>query len=71
MTVSSSVRIKLLLYPTAAFPGLAVPALAGDALTAKPFSRAEATAILADARKIVTPNGIERLERVPIGGIDQ
>jgi proline iminopeptidase len=38
---------------------------------AKPASRAEAVAIIADARKIVTPNGVERLEKVRIGGIDQ
>jgi pimeloyl-ACP methyl ester carboxylesterase len=37
----------------------------------KPASRAEAIAIIADARKIVTPNGVERLEKVRIGGIDQ
>src|SRR5215467_10073696 len=28
----------------------------------KPASRAEATAIIANARKIITPNGVERLE---------
>jgi proline iminopeptidase len=39
--------------------------------TAKPASRAEATVIIANARKIVTPNGVERLEKVRIGGIDQ
>jgi proline iminopeptidase len=33
--------------------------------------RAEATAIIANARKILTPNGVERLEKVRIGGIDQ
>jgi len=38
---------------------------------AKPASRAEAIAIIANARKIVTPNGVERLEKVRIGGIDQ
>jgi hypothetical protein len=38
---------------------------------AKTFSRAEATAIIANARKILTPNGVERLENVRIGGIDQ
>jgi pimeloyl-ACP methyl ester carboxylesterase len=38
---------------------------------AKPASRAEATAIIANARKILTPNGVERLEKVRIGGIDQ
>jgi pimeloyl-ACP methyl ester carboxylesterase len=37
----------------------------------KPASRAEATAIIANAHKIVTPNGVERLEKVRIGGIDQ
>jgi pimeloyl-ACP methyl ester carboxylesterase len=38
---------------------------------AKPASRAEVTAIIADARKIATPNGVERLEKVRIGRIDQ
>ena len=38
---------------------------------AKPASRDEATAIIANARKIVTANGVERLEKVRIGGIDQ
>src|SRR5439155_304398 len=37
----------------------------------QPFSRAKATLIIADARKIVTPNGVERLDKVRIGGIDQ
>ena len=37
----------------------------------KPSNRVEATAIIADARKILTPNGVERLEKVRIGGIDQ
>jgi proline iminopeptidase len=39
--------------------------------SASPATRAEATAIIANARKIVTPNGVERLEKVRIGGIDQ
>jgi pimeloyl-ACP methyl ester carboxylesterase len=38
---------------------------------AKRFSRAEATAIIGAARKIVTPEGVERLEKVRIGGVDQ
>ncbi|KQS03740.1 alpha/beta hydrolase [Sphingomonas sp. Leaf357] len=38
---------------------------------AKPRNRAEATAVIRDLRRIVTPNGIERAERVRIGGIDQ
>jgi len=41
------------------------------AQSTRPASRSEATAIIADARKIVTPNGMERLERARIGGIDQ
>ena len=47
----------------------AVPVRAQE--PAKPASRAEAAAIIANARKIVTPNGVERLEKVRIGGIDQ
>lgn len=37
----------------------------------KPTHRAEAIAIVAQARRIVTPNGIERSEKVRIGGIEQ
>jgi pimeloyl-ACP methyl ester carboxylesterase len=37
----------------------------------KPSSRNEAIRIIAEARRIVTPNGVERLETVRIGGIDQ
>jgi proline iminopeptidase len=38
---------------------------------ARPRSRAEAIQIVADMRRIVTPGGIERLETVRIGGIEQ
>lgn len=38
---------------------------------ARPSSRAEATQIVADMRRIVTDEGVERLETVHIGGIDQ
>jgi len=37
----------------------------------KRFTRSTATRVVAEARKIVTPGGIERLEKVRIGGIDQ
>ena len=47
----------------------AVPVRAQE--PARPANRAEATAIIAKARKIVTPSGVERLEKVRIGGIDQ
>ena len=36
-----------------------------------PTSRAEAIQIVADIRKVVADNGVERLEKVRIGGIDQ
>ena len=36
-----------------------------------PHDRAEATRLIADMRRISTPDGIERLEKVRIGGIDQ
>jgi pimeloyl-ACP methyl ester carboxylesterase len=38
---------------------------------AKPASRFEAAAIIANARNILTPNGVQRLEKLRIGGIDQ
>ena len=44
---------------------------AADEPAPKPFTRAQATSIVAVARKIVTPNGVERLEKVHIGGIEQ
>lgn len=50
------------------------PSVAGaaeGASTRKPFTRQKAVGIIADARKIVAPNGIERLEAVRIGGIEQ
>ena len=48
---------------------LAVPAAAQPG--PKPTSRAEATATIAELRRIVTPHGIDRSEMVRIGGIDQ
>ncbi|WP_187471018.1 alpha/beta fold hydrolase [Luteimonas viscosa] len=44
---------------------------AADAAPAKPASRAEAVALIAEARRIVTPAGIEREQKVRIGGIEQ
>jgi proline iminopeptidase len=40
-------------------------------MAATPSSQSEAKAIIANARKILTPNGIERLESIQIGGIKQ
>src|SRR6218665_3015602 len=54
---------------------LAVLTLTGGSAHAsdspRPFTRADATSAIADMRKIVVPGGIERLEKVRIGGIDQ
>lgn len=50
---------------------LAVFALAADEPSPKPPNRDEATAIIANARKILTPNGVEQLRKVRIGGIEQ
>jgi proline iminopeptidase len=36
-----------------------------------PADRAGAAGVIANARRIVTPNGVERLQAVKIGGIDQ
>jgi len=39
--------------------------------TPEPHNRAEAVKIIADLRKIVAPKGLERTEKLRIGGIDQ
>jgi len=54
--------------------GAAILMMAGTLSAApakKPFTRGEATRVIADARKIGNPSGIERLEKIRIGGIDQ
>src|SRR5262244_1562111 len=50
---------------------LAVAGSAADEPLPKSCSRAEATKIIAEARRIVNPGGVEQLEKVQIGGIDQ
>jgi pimeloyl-ACP methyl ester carboxylesterase len=50
---------------------LAVAGSAADEPVRNSFSRAEATKIIAEARRIVNPGGVEQLEKVQIGGIDQ
>ena len=69
-------RRELMIGGAAALSLSATRCVVAEATTAaplqdQPFSRAEATAIIADARKIVTPGGVERLEKLRIGGIDQ
>lgn len=45
--------------------------IAGANDTTKPFTRDDATSVIRNARKILTHDGVERLEKVRIGGIDQ
>ena len=52
-------------------PGVQAADARGREGSENPFSRRTATRIIANARKIVTPNGIERLTTVRIGGIEQ
>jgi pimeloyl-ACP methyl ester carboxylesterase len=59
----------LLVFAALTVVSAAIPA--AEPSNAKPGNRAEATAIIASARKILTPNGVERLETIRIGGIDQ
>ena len=51
--------------------GSAAPASLIGQDAPKPRDRAEAVAIIADMRRIVTTTGIEKLQTVRIGGIDQ
>lgn len=48
---------------------MSVPAVA--AAPPPPHSRAEAAGIIAELRRVVADHGVERLEKVRIGGIDQ
>ena len=57
------VGVLLYLAPVAATRGADGPA--------KPANRAEATDVVRNLRRIVTPRGIERAQTVRIGGIDQ
>lgn len=53
--------------------GLALAGLSASALASppSPHNRAEAVAIVKELRRVVSDNGVERLETVRIGGIDQ
>ena len=56
-----------------AFSGASLPAYAADPAkpVPKPFSRDDARAIVAQSRRIVSPQGIEETRQVEIGGIRQ
>ncbi|MFN3514994.1 MAG: alpha/beta fold hydrolase [Phenylobacterium sp.] len=61
-------RARLVMFAMATLL-LATPALGAE--EPKPRNRAEATAVVQELRRIVTPNGIERNTTVRIGGIEQ
>jgi proline iminopeptidase len=71
MTSNFNVNISKLAAMLAVLAALAVAGSGQVDRSSKPFRRAEATKIIADARRIVNPDGVERLEKVRIGGIDQ
>lgn len=54
-----------------ALAGLSASALASPPSPPSPHNRAEAVAIVKELRRVVSDNGVERLETVRIGGIDQ
>jgi len=59
-----------MIFRVAGLAAVAV-ATATSAEPSRPIDRAGAAQIIGEARRIVAPNGIERLEKVRIGGIDQ
>ena len=71
MTRRLNARAGRVLHVAALLLALLVTGPAPADPAARPFTRRDAANIIANARKIVTPHGIERLERVRIGGIDQ
>ena len=75
MKLMSLARATLaLVLATTALPSAAVEKAAAPAPAAsksKPFTRDEATGIVANARKIVTANGVEELLEIPLGGAKQ
>lgn len=66
-------RIVVTAAIAAAVPGV-VPAIAEPPVpqnSVGPHNRAEAVKIIADLREIVSPQGLQAIETVPIGGISQ
>ena len=71
MIFSFNAPVRAVLTLAAVLVALAVAGAAPAEQLPKPFSRAEATKAIAEARRIVNPGGVEQLEKVRIGGIDQ
>jgi proline iminopeptidase len=71
LDIGGAASATLSLALAAALLAVSASSAAGAEPSPKSFSRAQATRIIADARRIVTPRGIERLEKVHLSGIDQ
>jgi proline iminopeptidase len=71
MTFNLNISITAVRKLAALLAVLSVAGSSENELSPKPFSRAEATKIIGEAHRIVNPGGVERLEKVRIGGIDQ
>ena len=71
MICSFKVNIRAAPEFAALLAALAVAGSAADEPFPKSCSRAEAATIIAEARRIANPRGVEQLEKVRIGGIDE
>jgi pimeloyl-ACP methyl ester carboxylesterase len=71
-SMKSCCRLLLVFSGVVAAGAWAAQGPAPDAAeSAKTLSRTEVTGIIAQSRRIVSPNGIEELRKIRIGGIDQ
>ena len=70
MTLSVDANIRALRKVVAVLTAIVAAASAADEPSQKPFSRAEAAKIIAEARRIVDPGGVERLENLEIGSLN-
>jgi pimeloyl-ACP methyl ester carboxylesterase len=70
-TISHCASLALLLISVSALSQSASQPAPAAAPASPPLTRAQATAIIADSRKIVSPNGVEELLPVQINGITQ
>jgi proline iminopeptidase len=71
MIFSFKAHVRATLKLAAMLVALVVAGAAPAEPVQKPFSRVEATKTIAEARRIVNPGGVERLEKVRIGGTDK
>jgi hypothetical protein len=71
MTFNPYANLRMVRNFAAVVAVLTLGDLTANEPASQPFSRAAAAKIIAEARKIVNPEGIERLEKVRVGGFDQ